>query len=322
MPTILLTNHYEGKPLRIIRSAVPKDFELVTLDIADQNELLEKCNYADYFLVSGRLKINSNVLNKANKLKMIQRTGVGLDSIDLDCLKSKKIPLYVNKGINADSVAEHTVMLILASLKKLIQVDKNTKNSIWVKQKQGVENRELRGKTVGIIGMGSIGQKVAKMLRGFDVKIIYYDMMDVDLKVNTALQIEKSDLNNLFTNSDIISLHCSLTEQTEHLINRDTVNLMKDGVIVVNTGRGRLIDENALYDGLITEKIAFAALDVFECEPAIDNKLFQLENIITTPHIGGITYDSFYSMMSDAMRNIKLFDEGKYQEIEQYKIRL
>ncbi|MGN0182434.1 MAG: 2-hydroxyacid dehydrogenase [Candidatus Ornithomonoglobus sp.] len=322
MKTILLTNHYSGEPLRIIKSAVPDGFELLVLDEAKQETLIANAGAADYFLASGRLKINRDVLEKAQKLKMLQRTGVGLDSLDLAMIKEKNIPVYVNQGVNADSVAEHSVMLMLASLKRLPQVDEKTKSGVWSKQAQGVRNHELRGRTVGLIGMGNIGRRTAKMLQGFDVHILYYDAYPAEKTAEEELRLTRVELDELLIRSDIVSLHCPLLDGTRHIINSESIKLMKDGAVIVNTARGPLIDEDALVQALKRGKLAYAGLDVYEKEPPEDSELFKLENVITTPHIGGITYDSFYRMMRDAMRNIKLFDERKLEEIEQYKLNI
>ncbi|MBQ3426750.1 MAG: 2-hydroxyacid dehydrogenase [Clostridia bacterium] len=320
MKKILLTNRYKGEPLNIIKAAVPDDFELEILDKPDQAELIAKAGYADYFIASGRLKINSEVLANANKLKMIQRTGVGLDSLDLEAIKAKNIPVYVNRGVNADSVAEHTMLLILASLKRLPQADNETRSGVWKKQARGVKNRELRGRTVGLIGMGNIGRRVAKMLGGFDVDIIYYDAYPAGEAAERELKLKRAGLDELLNNSDIVSLHCPLLDGTRHIINSGSIEKMKDGAVIVNTARGGLIDEAALAVALKSGKLSYAGLDVYEQEPPGDSELFGLDNVIATPHIGGITYDSFYRMMSGAMRNIRLFDEGRLDEIEQYKI--
>ena len=320
MKTILLTNSYTDEPLRIIKEAVPDGFDLLVLERADQSELEKRVASADYLLASGRLKISKEVLGDAEKLKMIQRTGVGLDSLDLDLIKSRNIPVYVNQGVNADSVAEHTVMLMLASLKKLTQVDKNTKSGRWIKQAQGVRNYELKGRTIGLIGMGNIGQRVAKMLSGFCVNILYYDAFSASEAVEKELRLTRVELDELLRQSDIVSLHCPLFDTTRHIINSGNIEKMKDGAVIVNTARGPLIDEPALIEALKSGKLAYAGLDVYEQEPLTDSELFSLDNVITTPHIGGITYDSFYRMMSGAMRNIRLFDEGRLDEIEQFKL--
>lgn len=314
---ILLTNHYEGKPAEIIKSAVPDGFELEMLESVSQQELEGKVKEADYLLVSGRLKINRTVLENATNIKMIQRTGVGLDSIDLEYIRNHDIPFYVNKGVNAQSVAEHTILLMLASLRNLVEINENTKRGIWKKQAQGVCTHELCGKTVGLIGMGAIGRKVAGMLKAFGAEVLYNDVSKMKQEDENALGIKFSTREEIIEKSDIISLHCPLTDDTRHMINDRAVNKMKNGVILINTARGGLIDEATLINGIKNGKIAGAGIDVYEKEPVDNSEVLNLQNVITTPHIGGVTYDSFYQMMYQAMRNIEMFDKGQLQEIEQ-----
>lgn len=322
MKKILLTNKYDKEPYQIIQSAVPEFFELLMLEEISQKELEEKALQADYILASGRLKINKQVLDCAKNLKMIQRTGVGLDSLDLAEIKTRNIPVYVNYGVNAESVAEHAVLLMLACLRKLTVVNQNTKNGIWQKQAQGIRTRELRTQTVGIIGMGNIGRHTVKRLNAFGANILYYSRHRLDEKSEAELQADYTGLDELLEKSDIISLHCPLTEETSGLICKTSIEKMKDGVIIINTARGPLIKENDLITGLQCGKIGFAGIDVFEKEPTDNTALLTLDNVIVTPHIGGITYDSFYNMMHDAMRNIELFETGNLQDIQKYKLEL
>lgn len=318
MKTILLTNKYTNKPLEIIESVCPDKYRLVMLDEITQKDLVMKVPTANYILASGRLRINEEVLNQAENLQMIQRTGVGLDSLDMDAIKAKNIPLYVNQGVNADSVAEHAVLMMLACLRKLTVINRDTQKGIWEKQIQGTSTRTLRGRTVGIIGMGNIGKAVAKLLLPFGVNLIYYDRLQADWEAEKKLGIHYVELSELFAKADIISLHCALTKESKYLINKQSLGKMQDGVIIVNTARGQLICENDLIEALKCGKVRFAGLDVYEHEPLVNPDLINVPNIITTPHIAGVTYDAFYQMMNDAMRNIRLFDEGRLQEINQF----
>ena len=320
MKTILLTNTYSGRPLEIIRGALPGGFELLLSPGGSPEELYALAPEADYILAGGRFAISEDFIGRAARLKMIQRSGVGLDSIDLDSLRRRGIPLYVNPGVNARSVAEHTLLLMLASLRRLPQIDRNTKNGIWKKQEQGVCTSELSGKTVGLIGMGHIAKTLAGLLRPFNVRILYYDVSPADADFEKEYSLEFTDLDRLLKESDIISLHCALTEQTRGLINAAALDKTKPGVIIVNTARGGLIDTAALAAALGSGQVSFAALDVHEEEPLpADYKLLDCDNVILTPHIGGVTADSFGAMMRDAFRNIKCFDEGKLEEIKQYR---
>lgn len=320
MKTILLTNNYPDGPYSILKKVIPEGFHMEMLEKATEECLMQTVECADYILASGRVKITADVLRKAVRLKMIQRTGVGLDTIDTDALNAANIPLYVNRGVNAGSVAEHTVLLILACLRRLCAINGNTKNGIWQKQVQGITTYELRGKTVGMIGMGNIGRLTASLLKAFGADIIYYDAFRQQ-EAESAMQIQYAPLDMVLSESDIVSLHCPLNETTHHLINIDTLAAMKDGAVIVNTARGALIDEAALYEALQAGRIGAAGLDVHEEEPIRNTTgLLSLEQVIATPHIGGVTYDSFYRMMSEAMRNISLFDQGRTTEIAQYLV--
>ena len=321
MPIIQITNSYSDKVLEIVQTCTPDGFSVRTLKSNSEEGLISCISDADYILASGRTKISRAVLDNAPNLKMIQRTGVGLDSLDIDAIKEKGIPLYVNAGVNSQSVAEHTVLLMLACLRRLTALDRNSKEGIWKSKEQAIDTYELCGKTVGIIGLGSIGCKVAAMLKAFNVKTLYYSVDDVAQDVEKELGAERVPLDMLLRQSDIITLHCPLTDDTKCLINDITLSQMKDGVIIVNTGRGGLIDEDAMYSAIVSGKVRSAGLDVHAQEPfSSESRLIPLDRVIATPHVAGVTYDSFFNMMSQAMRNIALFEKGELDAIKQYRL--
>ena len=290
------------------------------LEEATTDCLAQSVSDADYLLAGGRVRLDENALRHAEKLKMVQRSGVGLDSIDLEALKRHGIPLYVNRGVNAQSVAEHALLLMLACLRRLTEIHANTVAGIWKKQEQGVKTFELHGKTVGLVGMGSIARKVAGLLKPFGVRILYFDPSRPDEKTERELAIEYTDLNTLLAESDIVSLHCPLTDGNRHLIDGKAVSRMKHGAVLVNTARGGLVDSAALHAALQDGRLSFAGLDVHEAEPLpAEYPLKSLPNVILTPHIAGVTADSFRAMMTDAMHNIELFDKGQLSEIEHCK---
>ena len=318
MKKILLTNHYSGTPLDIVKSALPAGFSFSMLEEPSVGCLAESIANADYLLAGGRVRIDENVLSHATSLKMVQRSGVGLDSIDLEALRRHNIPLYVNKGVNSQSVAEHALLLMLACLRRLTEIHNNIVAGIWKKQEQGVRTFELHGKTVGLIGMGSIARKVARLLKPFDVRILYFDPYRLDEKTEHELSVEHTDFNTLLGESDIVSLHCPMTDENSRMINGTTLSQMKRGAILVNTARGGLVDSAALHAALQDGRLSFAGLDVHETEPIpAEYPLKSLPNIILTPHVAGVTADSFRAMMTDAMRNIELFELGRLSEIEQ-----
>ncbi|MBR4673560.1 MAG: 2-hydroxyacid dehydrogenase [Victivallales bacterium] len=317
MKKILLTNRYSGQPLEIVKKAVPVNFGIEMLAEPTAECFAKSVVDADYILAGGRVRLDDAVLSNAQKLKMVQRSGVGLDSIDLEALRKHEIPLYVNQGINSQSVAEHALLLMLASLRRLPIIHRNTVSGIWKKQEQGVQTSELHGKTVGLIGMGNIARKLSVMLKAFGVHILYYDPFRLDEKVEQELAVEYQEFTNVLSESDIVSLHCALTDADKGMINAETIAKMKSGAILINTARGGLVDAKALYAALANGKLSFAGIDVHENEPIpADYPLKSLPNIILTPHIAGVTSDSFRRMMTEAMRNIILFDQGRLSEIE------
>lgn len=288
-----------------------------TLDEATHEQLVMEAADADYLLVSGRLSINKVVLDAAPRLKMIQRTGVGTEMLELDEIKKRGIPVYVNAGVNARSVAEHTLTLMLACLKRLPQINAETHNGIWKKQQQGVTTHELYGKTVALVGMGNIGRTVAAMLQPFGVKILYTDVFRQTEKVENRLNLTYCEsFEEMLPEADILSFHCPLTPENTGMLNKNTLSTMKHGAIVVNTARGKLINPVDLYDALQKGHIKTAGLDTHYEEPIKEGyKLAELDNVILTPHIGGLSYEAFQSMMVGAMENIKAFEEGRLEEI-------
>lgn len=320
---ILHTYRYTGIPWDILRNAVPERFAVETLVTPTPEYLCAQAGDADYFLVSGRLRIDDTVLDAAPRLKMIQRTGVGTEMLDLDAIKKRGIPVYVNAGVNARSVAEHTLTLILACMKRLPEINAQVHNGTWKKQAAGVTTHELYGKCVGLVGMGNIGRQVAFMLMAFGAKVIYTDIVRQPEEVETRLGLTYYDsVDGMLPFVDVLSLHCPLTESNVGMINASSLAIMKEGAIIVNTARGPLVDPNALYDALVAGHIRAAGLDTHFEEPVgPDYRLAQLGNIILTPHIGGLSFESFSSMMKGAIDNIVAFESGDLASIEDRRLK-
>ena len=315
MGKIVLSNHYEGAPLAILQQAVAGDFELEVLDELSADELRERIADADYLLASGRMRIDGETLGCARKLKMIQRTGVGLDSLDLDYIKEQGIPLYVNQGVNSTSVAEHALYLILAALRRSYFVNRQIRSGVWKKQETGLTTHELAGKTVGVIGMGNIGRKVARRLAAFDTCILYYDAFRLKPEDEAALGVEFCSMEQLIETADIVTLHCPASPDGP-LIGADEIARMKNGAIIVNTARGSLVDMAALVDALECGKLSAAGIDVFDAEPIpADHPILACENAVLSPHIGGVTYEAFASMMEGAVDNMRTFERGDLEAI-------
>lgn len=324
MPKILHTAKYSGLPLDILQKACPKGFVVKTLDEATYEQLMKEVVDADYFLVSGRLPIDKSILESAPRLKMIQRTGVGIEMLDLEELKKRDIPVYVNAGVNARSVAEHTVALMLACIKRIPQINNQLHEGVWRKQQTGVTTHELYGKTVGLVGMGNIGRLVASMLKPFGVHILYTDLYRQDNTVESELGLMYVDsIESLLPQVDILSFHCPLTSENREILNSRTMAIMKEGAIVVNTARGKLINSKDLYDSLVSGHIRAAGLDTHYEEPIKEDYLLStLDNVIMTPHIAGLSYEAFERMMVEAMDNIQKFEQGRMEEIASKKLAL
>ena len=211
---------------------------------------------------------------------------------------------------------------MLAALKRLPQINAQTHNGVWKKQQVGVTTHELKGKTVGLVGMGNIGRLVAAMLQPFGAKVIYTDVFrqKEEVEVNLGLTYCES-FDTMLPQCDILSFHCPLTKENTEMLNQHSLAMMKDGGIVVNTARGKLINPDALYESLKSGHIKAAALDTHYEEPLKEGyKLAELENVILTPHIGGLSYEAFHQMMADAVENIVAFEEGRIAEIESKRI--
>ena len=322
MPKILHTARYIGTPWEILKGVVPDGFTVETLEELSYDCMLRLAVDSDYLLVSGRLSIDEGVIVAAKHLKMIQRTGVGTEMLDMDAIRRHGIPVYVNAGVNAQSVAEHTLTLMLAALKRLPQINSQTHNGVWKKQQVGVTTHELKGKTVGLVGMGNIGRLVAAMLQPFGAKVVYTDLFRQKEEVEEKLGLTYCEsFEAILPQCDILSFHCPLTMENTEILNKHTLSLMKEGAIIVNTARGKLINPNDLYEALVVGKLSAAALDTHYEEPLKEGyKLAELDNVILTPHIGGVSYEAFRQMMAGAIENIVAFEEGRLSDIESKRI--
>lgn len=317
MPKILHTYRYTGQPWAILQSVVPKGYTIKTLDTPTYEQLIKEAEDADYFLVSGRLPIDKGVLDAATRLKMIQRTGVGTEMLDKEEIKRRGIPVYVNAGVNARSVAEHTLTLMLACLKRIPFIDKQVRNGIWKKQETGTSCHELYGKTVGLVGLGAIGRQVAEYLNVFGAKILYTDVHQLSPEQEQKLNVTYTpSFEEMLSQVDILSFHCPLTNENKEMLNEQTIAMMKSNATIINTARGKLINEAALYNALKEGKVCAVGLDVHYEEPLPQNHpLSTLDNVILTPHIGGLSFETFQTMMKEAIENIVAFDKGFIDKI-------
>src|SRR6266849_3076142 len=254
-----------------------------------KGNVLEEIRDADALLVRSATKVTAELLDKAKRLVAIGRAGVGVDNIDLDAATRKGVLVMNTPGGNAISVAEHTMTMLLAMAHPVAQADASMKSGKWDKKK--FTGSELRDKTLGLIGLGTIGTEVARLAQAHKMKVVAFDPY-VSTVLATEQNIRLVPLEELFKTSDFISLHSSLTPETKHLINAKSLALTKKGVRIANCARGELVDEAALLAALESGHVAGAGLDVFEAEPPADPRLVQHPKVIATPHIAGSTEEA------------------------------
>lgn len=296
-----------------IKDKVKKIFEEENIEVVinpygrvlSEEEMGELIGDMDGVIV-GVDPITSTVLEKANRLKVISKYGVGVDNIDLHGAKEKNIVVTNTPSANSNAVAELTVGLIINVLRKINISDRRTREGNWDR----FVGRELTGKTLGVIGTGSIGRRVIKLLKGFDLKVLCYDKYP-DYSWALSEGVSYVSLVELLKNSDVISIHIPLTEETYHLISEKELRMMKKDVVIINTSRGGIIDENALYKFLKAGEIFGAGLDVFEKEPPKNSPLLELDNVVVTSHIGAHTEESILNMAQIAVENLILVLKGK-----------
>lgn len=254
-----------------------------------KGKIEEEIGDADALLVRSATKVTAELLGKAKRLVVIGRAGVGVDNIDLDAATRKGVLVMNTPGGNAISVAEHTMTMLLAMAHPVTQADASMKSGKWDKKK--FTGSELRDKTLGLIGLGTIGTEVARLAQAHKMRVIAFDPY-VSTVLATEQNIRLVPIEELLKTSDFISLHCSLTPETRHLINAKSLGLMKKGVRMANCARGELVDEGALLAALESGRVTAAGLDVFEAEPPTDPRLVQHPSVIATPHIAGSTEEA------------------------------
>ena len=289
-----------------------KGFEIEISPSPDDEIVRQYIKNADAIIVRTATKLSRNTIFSADNLKVIARTGAGVDNVDVAAASERNIPVCNTPEANIDSVAEHTIAFILALTKYLNVMDHAVRANNFAVRNSYLPT-DLGGKTLGLIGFGKIGRKVAeKCSNCFDMKILFYDpyiSSNDDFKFSC---VKVANIEAVFENSDFISIHMPYTKDNHHLINKNLLDKMKNSAFIVNTSRGGIIDENDLAEVLSSGKIAGAALDVFENEPPqADNSLLKLDNIFLSPHSAALTKESARRMAMHAAEGVADILEGK-----------
>lgn len=310
---LLTTMQVSSATDELLRPLIDDGHELVMLpnNQARQEDLLAEAASTSAAAIAGVEPWTRRVIESAPDLKVIARTGVGYDAIDLDAATSNGVFVATTPGANHHSVAEAAIGLILAALRRFAHADHQMRTTGWNPRPYGVE---LRNKTVGVIGTGLIGKEVVKRLQGWEVNILVSDVVR-DMAFAERYGVQYVELPELFAAADVITVHAPLLPATHHLISETVLRAMKPTAYIVNTSRGPLVDEAALATALKEGWIAGAALDVFETEPlATDSPLLGLQNITLTQHIAGVTWESMQAMTAMAVDTVAAVLRGEVPE--------
>ncbi len=308
---IVLTPRLSEKVVALAEEHLPAGYELVVA--RGDEELAAALPAADFLMGTASRPFTPAALAAMGNLKLVQLFSAGYDAVDLAAMRRLRLPVANNGGANAIGVAEHAIMLMLAVYRDLAALNDRVKSGNWRRGAIGGQNfLELTGKTVGIVGLGMIGREVAKHLRGFDCELIYYDVYRPAGEVERELGVNYKPLVELLARADVVTLHTPLTEQTHHMINRETLRTMKRSAVLINAARGGLVDPEALFEALKEGVIAGAGLDVTEPEPPpADWPLLQLPNVTFSPHVAGSTVEGWPRRLQNAYANIDRVAAGQ-----------
>jgi phosphoglycerate dehydrogenase-like enzyme len=313
-PKVVLFTALSDEYRPLVTDQEPPGLNLIVAPMGmDDDEKIKLVKDADFLMLfPGRLE--DRVMQAAQKCRLIQVLSAGYDQINLRLANDLGIPVANNGGANSVAVSEHTIMLILATYRRLLHYANYVKGGGWrPSQDRKIDVFEFEGKTLGLVGIGNIAQKVARRARAFDANLQYYDRYaSLSPTQEDALGIKSVSLEELLRTSDVVSVHVPLTRETRHMIGKAELALMKRSSIIINTARGGIIDEAALLEALQSGAIAGAGLDVLEHEPPDPNDpLPRLDNVIVTPHTAGPTLESFPKRAANGFANIQRVWNGE-----------
>lgn len=302
---ILVTDPLSEEGIFPLRQA--DDLTITIETTLTPDALVEKIKDYDALLIRSQTQVTRKVIENAPNLKIIGRAGVGVDNIDLNAATEHGIIVVNAPDGNTNSAAEHTMAMLMSLARKIPQAFNSLKNQQW--DRKSFIGVELKNKTLGIVGLGRIGAEVAARAKGQRMTVIAYDPFLTEEKAK-KMGINFGTLEDVLKVSDFISIHTPLLKETRHLIDKNAFDLMKNGVQIINCARGGIIDEDALYDAIVNEKVVGAALDVFELEPFVDHKLLTLPEVIATPHLAASTFEAQESVAVDVSKDVVSFLNG------------
>ncbi|MCB1549663.1 MAG: 2-hydroxyacid dehydrogenase [Hyphomicrobiaceae bacterium] len=296
---------------RLAREMAPGGLETVIAS-AGSAEFREALGGASYIVCYPHVPMRRDFYAAAPRIKLVQLLSAGYDNVDLDAARAAKVPVCNNGGANAISVAEHALMLMLTVMRRVVWQHTNVAGGRWRGNGPAPRMYELHGKTLGIIGLGTIGKKVARLALAFGMTVQYYDIARLSEDAEDALGVKFRLLRELVRSCDVLSLNVPLNASTRGMIGAEELALMKPTAIIVNTCRGPVIDEKALYTALSTGRLFGAGLDVFDPEPPVaGNPLLTLDNVVLTAHFAGPTWDNHVARFRNAFDNVERVERGE-----------
>ena len=296
---------FSDKPLKMLTE---RDYKIKRNNTGrpyKKEEMLKLIKDVDGIII-GIDELSAEIIEEANELKVISKYGIGLDNIDINMATNKKIVVTNTPTANVDAVADLTFGLILSLARRVPEADRKTKSAKWGK----IIGKSVWEKTIGIIGLGKIGRQVVKRAKGFEMNILVFDIVK-DKKFAQKYGIKYVDLEKLLRKSDYITIHIPLNDATRNMISYEELEKMKKDAFLINTSRGGIVDEKALYDAFRNNKLRGAALDVYNNEPLRESPLKELDNVIMTPHIGAYTEEAIENMSIQAAQNLIDVLEGR-----------
>ena len=310
-PRILVTANPLSS-LEIMRELAPAGFD-IAVATPGTPEFAAALTAAEYVVGLGEVTMDDAFYRAAPKLKLIQLLSAGYDRVDIEAARRAGVPVCNNGGANAVAVSEHAMLLMLAVCRRLTWLHGNVVAGRWRgNDVANVKLYELHGRTLGIVGLGTIGKKTARLAKAFGMIVQYYDIARLTEDQADALGVRFRLLGELLRTSDIVTLHVPLTPRTRHMIGAAELKLMQKTAYLINTSRGPVVDEVALHAALTDAKIAGAGLDVFDQEPPpADNPLFRLDNVVLTPHYAGPTWDNQYTRFRNGFDNVQRVARGE-----------
>lgn len=295
----------------VYRERFEPEFEVVFASTYDREERAKIAARASVLLV-GWSSIDADLLRSARNCRVIQKCGVGTDKIDLVAARQAGIPVLREAGVNAEAVAEMTILLTLAVMRRLVWAVEELRAGNFRKEELRASTFQIARSTVGLVGLGHVGQRAARLFRAFGAEVMYYDVMRRPSAVEGELSVAYAALPKVLADSDIVSLHVPLTAQTGSLLGRTELGLMKSGAILVNTARGGLVDEEALADVIEAGHLGGAGIDVTGMEPlSRTSRLLSLSQVVVTPHMAGAVSDNLPRVVDRAYANVRKVLRGE-----------